>query len=57
MTDYPRHPERTDEGPARSHPQSGSRPWWTYGLVLGVVAVLALMVVLHLTGVVGAGSH
>jgi hypothetical protein len=59
VADPNRRPE-TDEGPAR-RPEHGSgrgRPRW--GVVLGIVvaiALIGLIVLLHLTGTIGPGSH
>lgn len=52
MADIPRHPE-ADE--ATMDP---SKPGWTGYLIGAAVALLVvLVVVLHLTGVIGGGAH
>jgi hypothetical protein len=56
MKDIPRHPE-TQEGCAVGDVRPASRPRWVYALVALGIALLVLMVVLHLTGVVGPGGH
>ena len=56
MPDVPRYP--TEETSSEHYPQV--RPptsWRTYVLVAGGVALLVLLVVLHLTGVLGPGEH
>ena len=56
MTDLPWHPDVSDRGePGRR--RATNRPRWAYALAVLVVALLVLMVVLHLTGVMGPGSH
>ena len=56
MEDIPRHPESHEVG-AAGDARPGSRPRWVYALVVIGIALLVLMVVLHLTGVVGPGAH
>jgi hypothetical protein len=48
----PRHPGQDEEAPAE-----GTRSRLTLVIVAGVVALIALVVVLHLTGATGAGHH
>jgi hypothetical protein len=58
MSRLPSHPG-TDDEPGHASPDEppGTRPW-TRILVVGIVVLLvAGMVVLHLTGVVGPESH
>ena len=57
MAGPPSHPDigttGQDSGPART-----ARPRWkTIAMVVIVIAVLAVMVILHLTGTFGAGTH
>lgn len=60
MTGLPAHPDtggNSDAGPDAVVPGS-SRPAWVAGAgVVIVLGVVALMVVLHLLGVFGPGSH
>lgn len=50
--EVPHHPD-ADDSEARSTPAAGSRASW---LVLGlIVSLIAVVVVLHLAGVVGPG--
>jgi hypothetical protein len=48
----PRHPGQDEDAHAPSAPNR-----LTLVIVAGVVALIALVVVLHLTGVIGAGHH
>ena len=57
MPDVPRHPDTPDGGLLPNARPATRRPWWFYALGATVVALVVLMVVLHLTGVIGAGSH
>ena len=57
MAGPPSHPDTgttgQDSGPART-----ARPRWkTAAVVVIVIGLLAAMVILHLTGTLGAGSH
>ena len=57
MAGPPSHPDTgtagQDSGPART-----ARPRWkTVAIAVIVIAVLAVIVILHLTGTLGAGSH
>lgn len=53
--ELPTHPESDDTTPYRSRPTTGSRATI---VVFGVIGVMiALMVLLHLTGVVGPGAR
>jgi hypothetical protein len=57
MAGPPSHPDTgttgQDSGPART---ARSR-WKTLAIAVIVIAVLAVMVILHLTGTFGAGTH
>ena len=58
MPDLPAHP---DAGPGQADPPD-SRPQGalrvrTALIAAGVIALLALMIILHVTGVVGAGTN
>jgi hypothetical protein len=48
----PRHPGQDEDAPAPSVPNR-----LTLVIVAGVMALIALVVVLHLTGVIGAGHR
>ena len=53
---YPSYPDAPD--PGDEAPAGRRRPRWTSAATAAlVVAGLAVMIVLHLTGVLGAGSH
>ena len=55
VPDFPAHP---DTGTAPDAGAATARPRWKTALwVAVVIAMLALFIVLHLTGVVGAESH
>jgi hypothetical protein len=55
MTELPRFPKtEEDDGAAR---ERGAPRWVSVGVVSLLVLVVVVMVVLHLTGVVGPGSH
>ena len=57
MAGPPSHPDigttGQDSGPART----GRQRWRAAAITVIVIAVLAVMVILHLTGTLGAGSH
>jgi hypothetical protein len=58
MSHLPSHPGTDDEpGQASPSERSGPRSWTRILIVAIVVLLVAGMVVLHLTGVVGPGSH
>lgn len=59
MPELPSHPdERQDAGlQSELEPTRGKRRWVSVVWVAVVVVVVLAMVVLHLTGVVGPGSH
>jgi len=57
MTDLPRHRDASDEPAPQGGRSSAHRPWWAFALGAVVVVALVLMVVLHLTGTIGPGSH
>ena len=55
MPDFPAHPDTGTDPEAEA---AATRPRWKTAVwVAAAVAVLALFIVLHLTGVVGAESH
>jgi len=58
MTDPPRHRGTDgDDGPAPEGPPGGGPRW---KVVLGVtiaIALLVLIILLHLTGTIGPGTH
>jgi hypothetical protein len=59
MANQPRHPDTSDDiGTSAGGVPDVARPRWKVALVIVVViAVLALFIVLHVTGVVGAGTN
>jgi hypothetical protein len=62
MTDPPSHPDTGITGqasgtPPRGRQRAGRARWKTVASVAIVIALLAVMVILHLTGTLGAGSH
>jgi hypothetical protein len=57
MTELPRHPDAGDATGSPGDRRVSTRAWWIYALAVGVVLLLVLMVVLHLSGVIGPGSH
>jgi cytochrome b561 len=62
MTGPPSHPDTDTAGQASGAPpssrQRARRPrWQTAAIAIIVIALLAVMVILHLTGTLGAGSH
>jgi len=59
MTDPPRYPgSGSTDGPADDGGQPASRARWkTAVVVAAVVVLLAVMIILHVTGVVGAGTN
>ena len=56
MADLPTHPDAGEVAGSEGD-RDATRAWWTYALAAGVVALLVLIVVLHLAGVIGPGSH
>lgn len=57
MSDLPRHPDASDDGAVGNDRLAAHRPWWAYALGAVVILLLVLVVVLHLTGTIGPGSH
>ena len=62
MTGPPSHPDTGITGQASgARPRGGQRAgrprWKTAAIAAIVIALLAVMVILHLTGSLGAGSH
>jgi len=56
MADPLAHPETADKE-AGTHPPAG-RPRWQIAAIAAVVVALGLtMIILHITGVLGPGSH
>jgi hypothetical protein len=57
MAGPPSHPDTGTTG-QDSGPAVTARPRWkTLAIAVIVITVLAVMVILHLTGTLGAGSH
>jgi hypothetical protein len=58
MADHPRFPEEGEHADPEVRPGAAGRPRWASVLLIAlVVAALIAFVVLHLTGVLGPGSH
>lgn len=59
MADQPRYPDTgEDAGPGPGREPITTRQRWTRVLlVLTVVVLLAVMIILHVTGTFGPGSH
>jgi hypothetical protein len=59
MTDSPRYPGAAEDssGEATDDAMSGRPRWKTVMWILIVVAILALLIILHLTGVFGPEQH
>jgi antibiotic biosynthesis monooxygenase (ABM) superfamily enzyme len=59
MADQPRHPGTSDDASTGTRAAPGTaRPRWKIALLIVLVAAaLALMIVLHATGVVGASTN
>jgi hypothetical protein len=58
MGDSPRHPEAEDTGGGDGRGPATGTPRWVSMLGITVAAALiVLIVVLHLTGIIGPGSH
>ena len=50
-------PPYPDTGPEPDRGSTTDTPWRMYLIWIVVIALLLLMVILHLTGIVGAGSR
>jgi hypothetical protein len=58
MADQPRHPDTGDDTSTGTSAVPGAaRPHWKVALVIVIVATLLLLIVLHVTGVVGANTN
>jgi 4-hydroxybenzoate polyprenyltransferase len=59
MADQPRHPDASDDASTGTRAAPGTaRPRWKIALLIVLVAAaLTLMIVLHVTGVVGASTN
>jgi len=58
MANLPRYPDSSDHlDPKPDRPPSASTPKRIYLIWMVVIALFLLMVILHLTGIVSAGSH
>ena len=62
MSGPPSHPDTGITGQAAGTPPRGGQRagwsrWRSAAIVAIVIALLAVMVILHLTGTLGAGSH
>jgi hypothetical protein len=58
MANTPRYPDSSNHpGLEPERAATTATPWRIYLIWIVVFALLLLMVILHLTGIVGAGSH
>ena len=62
MAGSPSHPDTGTAGQDSGTPPDGGRRagwprWRTAAIVIVGIALLVVMVILHLTGILGAGSH
>ncbi|MGD0557748.1 MAG: hypothetical protein ABSA93_22555 [Streptosporangiaceae bacterium] len=62
MTDPPRYPGPGSPDSLASTGRDGGQPagrarWKTVAILVAVVALLAVMIILHVTGVVGSGTN
>jgi len=59
MADPPAHPETADEADETAGiPPASARPRWKAAVLTAVaVTVVLTIIVLHVTGVLGAGTH
>jgi hypothetical protein len=57
VTDLPRHPDAHDDMDADPSRPAAKRPWLIYVAIAIAVALFVVMIVLHLTGVVGPEAH
>ena len=59
MADSPAHPDTADEADeGAGTPPAPGRPRWQVAVLMAVaVAIVLTIVILHVTGVLGAGTH
>jgi hypothetical protein len=57
MAELPHHPDSKDDAGMEPESRATKSSRGTYVVVALVIAAVLLMVILHLAGVVGAGSH
>ena len=58
MAHLPSHPDtHHDAGEMPDHRSTASRPWGTHVFGLVTIILVALFVVLHVTGTLGPGAH
>ena len=57
MAGPPSHPDTGITGQDSGAPPTARLRWKTVAIAVIVIAVLAVMVILHLTGTLGAGTH
>lgn len=57
MAELPRHPEADDQSARARRRSAAGTPWGMYAFLIIVAVVVLVMIVLHLTGVVGPGAH
>jgi len=57
MAHPPPYPDTNDTGVGPDRGSTPSTPWWVYAFWIIGIGLVLLMVVLHLTGVLGSGTH
>lgn len=57
MPDPPPYPETDEDTGVRPDRTTGTPRWVSVAVIGAVVLVVAVMVVLHITGTIGPGSH
>jgi len=57
MANPPPYPDTDDTGQRSSSGSATSKPWRMYAIWIIVIGLVLLMVVGHLTGLLGPGAH